>query len=306
VATSGGFWVAIGATGEKLVNRHTLINAVVVCSSFALSALLFAADTPARTTASGGGSTATNGPIEKCFAHLRTFSAAMRKQGYWMEGADYGSGLGYGYPIGIYGYGYGGGLGGGYYGNARPGYEVRTLLASARILALNGQGALCETVLAATRAAYDRYLAELRAAGFTPKDHPDFRQQQIATAQPVIDMGGAFRSDQLIDVDIVNPRNETLGSAHDLIISPVTGKIAYVVVARGGLFGIDESYTPVPWKDFKASPNAGLLVLDTTKPVLEAAPQGRERAFTKEGGFVTKSQQVDTYWSGHVTLATTK
>ncbi|MDQ2762300.1 MAG: PRC-barrel domain-containing protein, partial [Pseudomonadota bacterium] len=189
------------------------------------------------------------------------------------------------------------------YATARPGYEIRTLIASANILAHTGKKQACESVLASARTLYTSYAADLHERGVPWADQPGWRQRQIAAAQPVTDKDVSFRSDQLLDADVVNPGNETLGSVHDLVTNPQTGKIAYVVISRGGLFGIDASYTPVPWSDFKATPNGSLLVLETTNTVLAAAPQGRDDQFTKAGQFEAESQKVDAYWTTHVKLA---
>ena len=94
----------------------------------------------------------------------------MQKDGYWFRGAGYG----YGYPMGGYGLGYNydeskpvamgseHSLAATGYWRARPGYEVRTLLASAKILADRGQQPACEALLSATRDVYSRYAADLR------------------------------------------------------------------------------------------------------------------------------------------------
>lgn len=288
-----------------------VLSTAAVLSCLGLDASLRAAEVPATAPASPGvnsGSQQSAGmPAGKCSAAVRAFTAEMSKQGYWLGGADYG----YGYPMGGYGYGYGYGMMTGGratgatsdYMTARPGYEVRTLIASANILAQTGQEQTCENVLASARTVYTRYAAELHERGVPWADQPGWRQRQIATAQPVTGKDVSFRSDQLLDADVVNPGDDTLGSVHDLVTSPQTGKIAYVIMSRGGLFGIDASYTPVPWGAFKATPNGSLLVLDTTKAVLTAAPQGRGDQFTKAGEFTAESQKVESYWTLHVKLA---
>jgi sporulation protein YlmC with PRC-barrel domain len=77
----------------------------------------------------------------------------------------------------------------------------------------------------------------------------------------------------LLGVEVRNPDDVALGSVDDLALSPDTGKLGYLVIARGGIFGLDETRMPIPWDDFKAAPNATLLVRDTTKSVLDAPPK---------------------------------
>lgn len=245
-------------------------------------------------------------PAQQCLQQLSAFHAQMQKDGYWR---GY-SGYGYGYPM--YGYDYYGSMGSSAmgssnasepgtvaYSRARPGYEVRTLLASAQILAQRGQQASCEALLAETRDIYSRYAAELRSGNVPRYDIAGYRQAQLATAEPVAGQNVSYRSDQLIGTAVLNSKGEELGSVDDMVHSPKTGKIAYLVIARGGLFGINEKYVPVPWTEFKATTGAKLLVLGTTKDVMSAAPRVKENQFSSEGDFDKKSQLVDAYWSAH-------
>ena len=71
------------------------------------------------------------------------------------------------------------------YQNARPGYELRTLVAAANILARQGQQQPCEDVLATTRDIYKLYVADMHSGKMPMVDVQGWRQQQIAAAQPV-------------------------------------------------------------------------------------------------------------------------
>jgi sporulation protein YlmC with PRC-barrel domain len=241
-------------------------------------------------------------PAKACLADVRAFNGQIQKDGYWVGASDYG----YGYGMGGYGYGYGDGYpigdyrGATGYGTTRPAYEIRNLIASANILAQNGQQQTCEDVLATTRTIYASYVAGMHERGIAMDGNQNWRQQEVATAQPVTGRNVAFRSDQLLDTSVLTPGAESLGSVHDIIMSPTTGKIAYLVIARGGLFGIDQSYVPVPWDQFKATRNGNLLVLASTTAALKAAPQVGDDAFAAKGGFDKESLLVDGYWKAQV------
>jgi hypothetical protein len=130
------------------------------------------------------------------------------------------------------------------YWRGRSGYEIRSLIASANILARHGQESSCESVLGATQDLYKSYVAEMQKIGMPKADEPGWRQRQIATAQPVIGSAMSFRSDQLVGTEVRNLQGISLGSVDDIVMSPKTGAITYLVIGRGGLFGINKMGNP--------------------------------------------------------------
>jgi sporulation protein YlmC with PRC-barrel domain len=306
VATQQNFRPIQGQNGNQEIEdmkRSTLTGSVAACILLGLATPLLAQTPPAAGADSPASATETNAttakPAEKCLSDLSVFNTQMQKDGYWLGGAGYG----YGFPMG--GYGYGSPVGGYPAANAagyqdlRPGYEVRALMVSANILARHGQQQSCEAVLGTTRGIYKIFVADMHDGKMPTTDMRGWAQQQIAAAQPVRGKDTSYRSDALVGTDVRDPQDNALGSVEDLVISPKTGKIAYLVIGRGGIFGIDEKYVPVPWDDFNITPNANLLVLDSTKAVMEAAPRVDQDQFATHGQFDQQSQTVDAYWKAH-------
>jgi sporulation protein YlmC with PRC-barrel domain len=250
---------------------------------------------------------ATAMPATACVSELTAFDAQLQKDGYWLHGAGYG--YGYGYPMAGYGYGYAYGGAGlppaktmqatGYW-SARPGYEVRSLLASADILAQRGDQAGCESLITAARAIYTRYAADLRNGKVPRADTSAWRRQQIAIAVAVTVADTSFRSDEMVGAEVVNPRGEDLGSVEDIVMDPQSGKIGYLVIERGGIFGINRKYVPVPWDDFKAAPGNKLFVLASVKATMDAAPQVKEDQKFSNQAFATEAAEVNAYWAAHL------
>ena len=195
------------------MKRSALVGSMTACFCFALSAPPLAAQPVATSSDSRPSSSEANAsaikPAEKCLADLHAFDLHMEKDGYWLAG----SGYGYGYPLG----GPPAATATGY-PNARPGYEIRILVASANILARQGQQEQCEAVLATTRDIYRLYLTNIHAGKIPVVDVPGWRQQQIAAAKPVADNNTSFRSDELLGTEVRDPQNQALGSVEDMVI----------------------------------------------------------------------------------------
>ena len=278
------------------MNRSILAGPVAAGFCLCLTGPLAAAQLPTTDAVVQPSPSATNlsklKPAESCLSDLRAFDGRMEKDGYWPSGG----GFGYGYPMD--GYPAGSTTD---YRDVRPGYELRTLIASANILARHGQEQACETVLATTHEIYKQYVADMRSGKYPMANVPNWRQQQIAAAKPVTSATATFRSDELLGTDVVDAKDQALGSVDDLVISPQSGKIAYLLIARGGIFGFDQKYVAVPWDEFKITPNSNVLVLDTTKAAMDAAPQAKHDQFATPGNFDQQSETVDTYWKSHVT-----
>lgn len=241
-------------------------------------------------------------PARQCLSDLRDFDTLMKKDGYWLHAADYG----YGYPMYSVNYPYagdvpvGGESAASAFVHARPGYEVRTLIAAANILALHGHQPACEALLSATRGIYQDYLIDLRNTHIDKADVPAWRSHLIARAKPVSSDTASIKFADLIGVDVVNSHDAGLGSVEDLLLNRKTGQIAYLVIARGGVFGIDEKYVPVPWSDFKTTASGTLMVLDTSKASMDSAPQLAEWVFKSSINFGRDNAKVDDYWKTHV------
>ncbi len=292
------------------MTRNVPLLPISTCLYFALMSPLLAAQ-PANTDTANPPATESDMAAAKsadvCRNDLKTFTSQMEKDGYWVAGDGYSLG----YPMGAAGFGmdrgmYGEsgiqgrpGFAGPGFSNGRPGYEVRVLIASANILARHGQQQPCEDVLTATRGVYTRYLSDMRQEGGPPADMPGWRKREIAAAVPVMGSNVAFRSDELLGVEVRSPDDVALGSVDDLALNPKTGKLDYLVIARGGIFGFGETRIPIPWDDFKAAPNATLLVLDTTKSVLDGAPKVSKNTFSVGASADSESQKVDAYWKAH-------
>jgi len=71
---------------------------------------------------------------------------------------------------------------------------------------------------------------------------------------------------------VVNRGNEDLGQIQHIMIDVPTGRIAYAVLACGGVFGIGEKLFAVPWGALTLDADRRCFVMDIDKSRLERAP----------------------------------
>jgi sporulation protein YlmC with PRC-barrel domain len=84
--------------------------------------------------------------------------------------------------------------------------------------------------------------------------------------------GSAVKATSVIGTDVVNPKRQSLGEIKEVVIDPMTGRVAYAVISFGGFLSMGEKLFAVPFTSLKYNHDKNEYVLDITKERLENAP----------------------------------
>lgn len=115
----------------------------------------------------------------------------------------------------------------------------------------------------------------------SPADRPggamDRDVRRDASSMPQVSKAEMpMRISKLIGKDVVNRNDEKLGEVHDFVLDK-DGKISYMIISHGGLLGIGDKLTPVPWNKVASAGEFQMdtrdnLVLNIAKATLDQAP----------------------------------
>lgn len=76
----------------------------------------------------------------------------------------------------------------------------------------------------------------------------------------------------LEDEDVVNPQGEDLGEIKEIMIDIQSGRVAYAVLAFGGILGMGEKLFAIPWSALKLDADNKCFILDIDNERLKSAP----------------------------------
>ncbi|WP_051329155.1 PRC-barrel domain-containing protein [Geminicoccus roseus] len=249
---------------------------------------------------------------EQCRNDLQAMRQKMEEDGYWLSGwrgAGYGTAMMPGAPVAAANNdpaevdqmagqdaGVASPVAVGPWGavgwQTRPHMELRTLYRAASVLAARGKQEACQSVVTAAEAIYQDYSSQLQELGVDPNEVSVWRQEQIANAMPVAQLGSSVRIDDVIGSDIRNHEDDSLGEVDDVVVDPQSGQIRYAVVAEGGFLGIGQDHVIVPWNQLRATPGFETLILPVSQDQLDQAPD-----YDRMAGEQVDLQSVDQYWS---------
>lgn len=94
---------------------------------------------------------------------------------------------------------------------------------------------------------------------------------QVANRQAA-EKYGVVSASKIIGESVVNRKNEDLGKIHELVIDAKEGRLAYAVLATGGMLGMGQRLFAMPWTAFEFANTEEKLILDVDKEKLKAAP----------------------------------
>lgn len=94
---------------------------------------------------------------------------------------------------------------------------------------------------------------------------------------------------------VVDPRGEALGHIERVMIDVASGRVAYAVLARGGVLGLGEKLFAIPWEALTLDARSRRFVLGVDRDRLDKAP-GFDRQHWPAMGDPAWSAQVHDYY----------
>ncbi len=83
-------------------------------------------------------------------------------------------------------------------------------------------------------------------AGSRHRSHSQFGQSQMQGTSE------SSRVSKLMDIEVQGQNQKKLGKVSDLIVNG-QGKIEYLIISSGGIAGMGENHTPIPWDSVQKS-----------------------------------------------------
>ena len=76
-------------------------------------------------------------------------------------------------------------------------------------------------------------------------------------------------AEDVIGVDVKNPKGENLGTIEALMLDKLQGQVAYVVLSHGGFMGIGHKLFALPWGMFTYDSKKECFIIPIDKKILQ-------------------------------------
>jgi hypothetical protein len=84
--------------------------------------------------------------------------------------------------------------------------------------------------------------------------------------------GRLISADKVQGTSVRNPEGESLGTIESIMIDKPSGKVAYAVMAFGGILGMGKDRRALPWEVLEYDTDQGAYVLNADPDLLKNGP----------------------------------
>ena len=105
----------------------------------------------------------------------------------------------------------------------------------------------------------------------------------------------AIRAKKVIGTTVKSRAGQKLGEVEDVVLDKQSNSIMFAVVGFGGVLGMGEKFSPVPWSTLDFDPEFDAFVVPMSKDELQKAPVDSITELTRNDGTSIRKQAYDFY-----------
>jgi sporulation protein YlmC with PRC-barrel domain len=113
-----------------------------------------------------------------------------------------------------------------------------------------------------------------------PGQHTSTQSESLQSSHAMAKGVDCKLASKLLDAEVKNKEDVTLGNVKDIVLSADRDKIEYVALGRGGILGMGEQLIAVPWSEFhvgKHEKTSAVSRIPGARMVMESAGQAEEK-----------------------------
>ena len=105
----------------------------------------------------------------------------------------------------------------------------------------------------------------------------------------------AIRAKTVIGTSVKDSSGDKIGKVEDVVLDKQSNNIMFAIIGFGGVAGLGEKFSPVPWSVLDYRKDADAYQIDMTKDQLKAAPADSMDVLTRDDGRAFRDLSYDYY-----------
>jgi len=105
----------------------------------------------------------------------------------------------------------------------------------------------------------------------------------------------AILASKVKGTSVYNEAGDKIGTVEDIVLDKQSNQILFAALGFGGVLGMGEKYSPVPWSTLDFDPEFDAFVVPMSKEDLQKAPVDSITELTRNDGTSIRKQAYDFY-----------